>query len=102
MSQDVIQIKNPLPESISELIKKYSNQNDIVNAAQSFGFTYEILKRVVYRTANVTDNNIQAVEKLIEIAQNNCIKVMYEAKNDLPLIHKLIKNKTGKKYATAS
>ena len=88
-----IELKKPLPELTSTLIRKYTNQIDIITAAESKGISYEVLKRVVYRTANVTEKNVKGVDVLILIAQVNCEKTIVQAQNDLPLIESLTQTK---------
>jgi hypothetical protein len=87
-----IEVKKPLPELVSQLIRKYTNQIDIIAAAESKGISYEVLKRVVYRSTNVTAKNIKGLNSLLLVAQKNCQNHMMQAQKDYPIIKNLTEN----------
>ncbi len=62
----------PIPENMSIVIRRYTNRDDMANAAAVGDVSPSLVKQVVFRISNLTKNNSAAIEVLAKTALANC------------------------------
>lgn len=72
--------KAPISDEIATHLKNYTSSADRTKVARQYKISVSTLRDVTYSGSNITKNNIDAVNTLIEIAKKNCAEIIEKAK----------------------
>lgn len=70
----------PISEEMANLLREFTSKDDMANVSIETNVGFEIIKKVVFRTANLTEKNEVAILKLMWVAVENCAKSIQSAK----------------------
>lgn len=76
-----LQVGNYIPESLSEYLKEYSTKQDRIRVFTETGVGDELLKKIIYQDRKITEDNREALIKLIQIAVSNAEVRIKESRN---------------------
>lgn len=84
---------NPISEELSNYLRKYTDKDDISNAAIETGVGRSTVRNVVYRSNTLTEGNSIAIIALIDIAITNCELAIESAEQTIKGLRKTLKEK---------
>lgn len=82
----MVQIGHPITEEQKELFNRLLSTNDLVELSTTVNVSYATVKALAYRTQPVTENNKEAVVKMINKSfekAENAITYFTKAKHEL-------------------
>jgi len=83
--------QKPISEDLSKHLRNFITTNDIANVATEVSMSIDYIKKLLYRTANLTENNEKIISELTKVAIANCSKKIEEAKQASKFFNKNIK-----------
>ncbi len=80
----------PIPENMSIVIRRYTNRDDMANAAAAGDVSPSLVKQVIFRISSLTKNNSAAIEALVKTALANCEDSIVGAIEDKDFLKNLL------------
>ncbi|OPB96877.1 hypothetical protein BAS10_07455 [Elizabethkingia meningoseptica] len=81
-----IELNQPINNSLSEYLKEFTSNNDRADIHIETGVSASLLKDLIYRRRNVTEDNRKGLIALINVARSNAsnqISLAIKCRDDL-------------------
>lgn len=82
---------SPISEKLSEIIRRYTDKDDIADTSRRTDISVSTIRDVIYRRNSLTENNSGAIVAMAGIAFRNCLDSRQQADEDTEYFAKELK-----------